>query len=136
MPRVPDELLFEGVCETTEQWSHGGRELFYGFFHRIVTDNVTAFAGGGQADATVLGTSVSIVTLVASAGDSVKLPPGHSIGGAIIYVYNDGANDLDVFPQSGHEIVGAGGVDTAVSVSPGNWLRLISRDETTWLQLP
>lgn len=61
-------------------------------------DNLTAFAGGGQASATQLSATVSNhrVTTVATAGDSVKLPAATL--GAVHYVRNDAAvNNMQVF---------------------------------------
>jgi hypothetical protein len=67
---------------------------------------ITAHAGGGQADATLLGSGISIVTTVATAGDSVKLPV-NSLG-QLFFVRNDTANALAIFPPSGANFYGSG----------------------------
>lgn len=57
---------------------------------------VTARAGGGQANATQLEYGISNVTVVATAADSVKLPP--AIPGSYCYVRNsDAADSMTVF---------------------------------------
>lgn len=59
------------------------------------TDTIVAHAGGGQALATPLTKEVNRVTTVATAGDSVLLPP--SAAGLTIMVINHGANAMQVF---------------------------------------
>ncbi len=66
------------------------------------TNAITARAGGGQALATALTTRFNRVTTVATAADSVLLPP--ALAGANIVVYNNAANALAVFPQTGANI--------------------------------
>lgn len=81
-------------------------------FYESVTDNITAFAGGGQTSATALTTEINRITTVATAGDSVKLPattavpssgPGYAVGaqiagpGATVFIINHGANSMMVF---------------------------------------
>lgn len=56
---------------------------------------LTAHAGGGNANALLLTSWMNTVTTVATAADSVMLPPGY--GGAEIVVINHGANSLQVF---------------------------------------
>lgn len=57
---------------------------------------ITAHAGGGQASATQMGYGVNVVTVVATAADSVKLPP--AFPGAFVFVRNaDAADSVTVF---------------------------------------
>ena len=58
-------------------------------------DSLTAFATGGQAGALALTAQMNRVTTVATAGDSVKLPP--ATPGLDIFVINHGANSMQVF---------------------------------------
>mgnify|MGYP000917482537 CR=1 FL=1 len=70
---------------------------------------VTAFAGGGQASATALTSTANIVTTVASANDSVKLPLAKK--GMKVLVHNGHAtNSMQVF---------GAGVDTINGVATG-----------------
>ena len=94
----------------------------------IVDDNipigadpaVTAFAGGGQANATVIDDLFNTVTVCASPGDSVRLPdPGAGMWCGIV---NATANSCNVFPQVGGQIM-ALGVNVAQAVASGErWL--------------
>lgn len=61
-------------------------------------DAITAFAGGGQASAVQLGSGLSKITVVASANDSVKLPP--SKPGATCQIQNTTGNACQVFSNS------------------------------------
>lgn len=81
-----------------------------------VTTGITALAGGGTSGATALSAAINVVSTVASAGDSVKLPVAFK--GAFIYVKNTSANSMNVFPQSGGAIDGAS-ADAAKAVAAG-----------------
>lgn len=59
------------------------------------SDNITAHAGGGQAAAFQLTSMTNRVTVVATSGDSVALPP--SIAGLEVVVINHGANPMQVY---------------------------------------
>lgn len=67
-----------------------------------VAQGLVAKAGGGQVGATPLPAFINEITIVATANDSVMLPPGFA--GARITVINDAANAVQVFgylPPSG-----------------------------------
>src|SRR5258708_2146908 len=66
-----------------------------GFLLESAIDNITAFAGGGQASATQLTAEVNRITTVANIGDSVKLPA--SIAGLSIVVINHGGKQGQVY---------------------------------------
>lgn len=67
------------------------------------TNAITAAAGGGQANGVALTSTVSRVTTVATAADSVKLPA--ATPGAFMIVTNAAAaNSMNVFPQTGEAI--------------------------------
>lgn len=91
----------------------------YGTYEEAITGSatgITAFAGGGQASATQLTAKFNNVTVVASNGDSVKLPA--ALTGSKVYVINtDAAQALDVFPQSGEYIDAV--INAASSIGPG-----------------
>lgn len=69
-----------------------------------VKDSITAFATGGQANATLLPASISRVTTVGTAGDSVKLPITKGLTGATILVINATGTSMNVFPATGEAI--------------------------------
>ena len=90
---------------------------------------LTAFAGGGQLSATLLIADVNIVNVVATAGDSVKLP--QAALSIERWVYNDGSNALDLFPNTSDSINGLA-VDTAISVAPESGVILKAISPTVW----
>lgn len=65
-------------------------------------DALTAFATGGQTNATALQVGPNRITVCATAGDSVKLPA--SVAGAIVILTHNGATAADVFPATGEAI--------------------------------
>lgn len=92
-----------------------------GYVRNSVTDAITAFAGGGQASATLLDSGYNRVATVASAADSVKLPSCHTgpsntgpmpagvvsgnTTGLMLWVTNSAAsNSMNVYPQTGESI--------------------------------
>ena len=78
------------------QWNLTCYDTFAGIlFQEPAADTITAFAGGGQANATLLSKEVNRITTVATAGDSVKLPV--SAAGLTIVVINHGANACQVY---------------------------------------
>lgn len=81
------------------------------------TDSISAYATGGQANATQLTTNVNRISTCATAGDSVKLQAAFEAGQEIT-VINDGAARADVYPASGDTIEGLA-ADTAVQLLPG-----------------
>lgn len=65
------------------------------FFLESSQDNITATAGGGQANAFQINTQTVRVTTVATAGDSVKLPA--SAPGLEVLVINHGGKPMQVY---------------------------------------
>lgn len=79
-----------------------------------VQNAITAYAGGGQANAVQLTKTISRVTTVGTAADSVKLPA--AVAGMQVTVINSAAaNAMNVFPATG-EYINALAVNTALSV--------------------
>lgn len=86
-----------------------------GYFYDSAANAITAFAGGGQGSATQLAKGINRVTVVATAGDSVKLPA--AVAGMHVVVINaDAADAMDCFPASG-EIINALAANAAISVA-------------------
>jgi len=90
------------------------------------TDSITAHAGGGQASATALTTTINHVTTVVSAGDSVALPL--AVAGSIVLVTNKAGQPMQVF-GSGTDTIN--GVATATGVSQGIWTEALYLAETS-----
>lgn len=66
-----------------------------GYVVETAADNLTAFAGGGQGSAKLLSAQTNRLTVVATGGDSVKLPA--SLAGLELTVINHGANACQVY---------------------------------------
>lgn len=85
-----------------------------GYLRLSTTDAITATAGGGLANAVLLDSGYNRVSVVASSGDSVKLPlcqSGPNAGGLTntigmqIWVTNAATpNSMNVFPSTGGSI--------------------------------
>jgi hypothetical protein len=79
------------------------------------TGSLTAYATGGQANATQLNLGENLVTVVAATSDSCKLPATAAVGEKV-RVTNKGVSIMDLFPASGDDL--GQGVDTAMDVPP------------------
>lgn len=100
-----------------------------------VVTGITAFAGGGQASATQLDglNSVQEVTIIASGGDSVKLPT--PAAGARVFVFNRaGGSYLTVFPSSGHTIDQLA-ANTGTDLDLGRSVLFVGKSATAWHSL-
>lgn len=126
----PADSTYGGVVTAIAQAFKGVKT----FVDHVITSaatGITAFAGGGQASATVLTKSINNVTTVATSGDSVKLPA--AVGGMEVIVINNGAATLNVFPFLGDAIDAlaanaAYGLSTAAKVA-----RFISPATGSWI---
>ncbi len=103
-----------------------------------VTDDrqkaVTAFATGGQTNAVVLLNTFNIVTVVASAGDSVKFPLLFSQYSIVEVTNLDSTEAMDLFPGLGDDL--GQGTNVALSVLAGETVRFIALvANTTWHQI-
>ena len=92
-------------------------------------DGIVAHAGGGQALATPLTAYVNRVSVVATGGDSVKLPPAVA-GFTIIVVNADGAS-MNLFPAPGDQI-NTLGVNAAFPMVAGKVAFLIAAGSGQW----
>ena len=91
-----------------------------------VSASVTA-AGTTQGTATALTTSVNFVTTTA-AGTGVVLPAPDT---GVITIVNHGANPLNIYPASGHNI-DAGATDAALVLPQGCAIDLVGTTSTNW----
>lgn len=74
-------------------------------------DAITAKAGGGQTNAYQLSATINRISVAASAGDSIKLPP--ATPGQEITIINSGANSIQVY---GRTVATINGVAAATGV--------------------
>jgi hypothetical protein len=80
-----------------------------------LTADVSSVQGGG-----VITSTYNVYSTVGTAGDCATLPSNYQVG-TLVYVKNDGANSMDVFPASADTIVGAGGANNPVAVAAGDY---------------
>jgi hypothetical protein len=85
-PLTPDSI---GTIANVKQLT------LQGYIFESFADMITAFAGGGQANATPITTEVARVTTVATIGDSIMLPS--AVQGLTLMVINHGAKPMQVF---------------------------------------
>lgn len=71
------------------------------------TSGITATPSGTQATSILLTSRINNVTVVATAGDAVRLPP--AIAGMVVKVRNGTATAMGVFPASAAQGGAAGG---------------------------
>jgi hypothetical protein len=96
-------------------------------------DAITAFAGGGQANAYQLKARSSRVTTVATAADSVKLPV--AVPGMFAFVANNAAaNAMNVFPATGAQI-NALGANAAISIAANKGVVFFAVTATQWVSI-
>lgn len=75
---------------------------------------IVAHAGGGRASATALGSAINQISTVATAADSVVLPP--ALAGNQMLVINNGAAAAQVFANGSDTIDGTAGA-TGISLA-------------------
>ena len=103
-------------CISAGSWyTEGIATGFSGGYQTLsYVNGLVAFAGGGQANATILSQMTNRVSNVASVNDSVKLPV--SASGMNLTVINTGANTMAVFP-SGSDVVNGSASVTQIANS-------------------
>lgn len=125
------KTLVDAMLNGTTRIGRNGKVLFdnSAILQLPNSNGLTAKAGGGQTSATALVPGVNRITTAASAGDSVKLPAAKA--GLEVFVANNGASAIDVFPATGEQLNALGantayrlGVNTTVwftCVVDGTW---------------
>ena len=93
-----------------------------------VTAGITASTTQAQGNG-ALTAGINEVSVVANASDTVTLPS--TTAGRLIYVFNNGANTLQVFPASGDSIDGAA-VDSAKTQATGANFLYVADGSTNW----
>lgn len=94
----------------------------------MLTNALTAKAGGGQAGATLLG-NLFRIAVCATGGDSCLLPS--AVPGATLEGYNAGAASANVFPQVG-DAINSGGANAAFAVATTKGARFTCTVAGTW----
>ena len=102
-----------------------------------ISSAITAGAGGGATNATQLTSTINVVTVVATADDSVKLPLISTWQNKqCIFVRNADASDsLNVFPGTGNSIDGGTATTGQVAIAAGRARLFFRVSNTGWVSL-
>lgn len=123
--QVDNLSLITGGVQALRIGEGSGGVLFQPFANL----SVTAFAAGGQGQFTLLN-SYNVITTAASPGASVDLPPTFQLN-TLVYIKNNGANEVDVFPSLGDDL--GAGTNIAISLPVGEAISFIGTvASTTW----
>lgn len=117
---LPTSKMFNDIIDRVNGLVSGALQSAASLFSVAYSDvqtAITAFAGGGQTNATALTHLVNSVDTVATAADSVKLPAPTKVG-QIVIVINRAANATQVF-GSGTDTINAVATATGVSLPAG-----------------
>jgi hypothetical protein len=98
-----------------------------------VETGITAAAGGGQTNAYQLASEVSILAVVATTADSVKLPElsADQIG-LHVTIANNGANSANIFPALAQDA--SAGANTAVAIAATARAEFVAVSATAWVK--
>ena len=101
-----------------------------------VETGITAYAGGGQANATALSATASIhnVTVVGTAADSVKLPAATGSGAIHLIKNSDAAESLQLFAAATETIDGVASA-TGVAIAAGKARLVCDIAAGAWVSL-
>jgi hypothetical protein len=116
-----DELsLIAGAVEGIRLVETNGTDMLISYKADVTqTASVTQTQGNG-----LLGGSYNEISVVANDGDTVTLPAGHEVGTAV-YIKNNGANSLQIFPNTGDTIQGLA-ANTAFNLPSGGSVMLMT----------
>lgn len=102
------------------------------FWQMDANVGLTADVGSAQGNG-VITSSYNVYSTVATTGDAATLPATFGVG-YLVYIKNDGANSMDVFPASGDD-AGAG-TNTAVAVAAGDFAVFMGTvADSTWTKI-
>lgn len=129
---IPDAGASASFVMTEGAQTVNGVKTFGSLNLHKATNAITAFAGGGQASATALTSTLNSITTCATAGDSVKLPT--ATAGSFVQVSNLGAAYADVFPASG-DLIDSLAANTAIHLPVGGSLVFTCAVTGSWKTL-
>lgn len=90
---------------------------------------ITASTTQTQAGGTVIARCFNVVT-TANTSDAITLPAAGV--GSVVFILNNAANTIQVFPASG-DAIGAGSADAATTQTTKTGKLYIAGDSTTWI---
>lgn len=133
MALVASVALGWAVNITGTNTSNQNSTFAVGFLDVSALNGITAAVGGGQTNAVQLQDSINRVTVVATAADSVKLPPAKQ--GLVVFVANsDAADAMGVFPFLG-DAINALGPNTVLSVAANKGVMFFCPVDGLWISI-
>lgn len=115
--------------QNTDTGSNSDPFILTGKLKKSVQAGVTAYAGGGQANAIQITKDFVEISTCAASGDSVKLPEASP--GLMIIITNHGENSCDVFPNT-DDAINEASPNTAKSLGVNATMLCYAYDETNW----
>lgn len=122
-----DVQLSRGAADRLDLASGDNFRIVDGILYHGTTAGITASTTQTQGNG-ALTSSVNEVSTVANANDTVTLPT--AAAGAIVRIFNNGANTLKIFPASGDNL--GAGVDTSTTLAAGSNVSYVAYDATNW----
>jgi hypothetical protein len=117
------------VSTADNEFSATGSARYYfdAYVRRHVHAGLTAANPGNQGDA-ALTTDINEVSTVSVANNGVTLPS--AVAGIEIFIINNGANTLEIWPASGDNL--GAGLNTATTLASGSNVTFVAYDATNW----
>jgi hypothetical protein len=117
--------MVDGSAALTDDFDMGNNTLF------LMSTNagLTASTTQTQADGLALTATVNEVSTVATTNDTVVLPA--AAAGRIIYIFNNGANTLQIFPAAS-DAIDQGTADVAVTLAAGSKVTYVAYNTVYW----
>lgn len=104
-----------------------------GFNINSITNNITASTTQTLAGAVAINTGVAVVTKVGTAGDAVKLPLVLTPAGNEVWIFNNGASAMSIFPGETLTTIDGGTTAAAVTLTNAKNAVFIQTSGTSWI---
>jgi hypothetical protein len=104
-----------------------------GFNINSITNNITASTTQTLAGAVAINTGIAVVTKVGTAGDAVKLPLVLATPGNEVWIFNQGASAMAIFPGETLTSIDAGTTAASVTLTNAKNAVFIQTSGTTWI---
>lgn len=125
-----DLIHIVDVSNTTDNAAGSSFKLtLLQLFSFVATGKFTAYATGGQANATQLTAADCLINTVATDGDSALMPL--AIVGAKIKIRSGGVGSLDLFPRTGENFIGLA-ANIAIPMATGTAIEFVCFTTGEW----
>ena len=128
MPTINGTTIKSVINTSVNTWS--SQQTFNSVNEYVTETGITAYAGGGQANATQLTKEYNHVTVCATGNDSVRLLLVNTVGQKLT-VKNSGVASLRVFPQPG-AYINSLAVNIGYDIPPGASIKFLGTAPSYW----